>query len=1047
MSQVRLRILGEALIEVGGKSVTPSATHLFALLLYVALERGRAISRAELAALLFSEESPSVAAHNLRQLLYRARRLGLPIASKSLLVCLPPELVEDDVKEALAGNYPERTRSGSISLALLPHYTPPTRPLSDWLERFREHLQHQLLRRLADDLQNARRGADWRSVEALATASLELDPYNETATLALAEALARTGSKHKAVGMLHQFEQEVGRASESLTLPSRLLKRRISEPPISGIAIPDTPLIGRSREMARLTSLWDIASQGHCSTAVVIGEKSIGKSRLIAELTSSIRLDASGTIVSTRRLPADRHRPMSLFADICKQLICIPGAAGCAPSSVAFLNRLTEAPKRLATLRVDEFEAEYSETGVRKAIIDLFACVSAERPLLCHVDDAHHLDEISCHLLRQVREQLSASPLLILLSGQNIEVHFQQSDSRLQLSPLDVQSSALLASELITRGRLSLDAESVDWCISTALGNPGHLELLLAHAARSPEVHEAPPDLVTLTDHRLEALSMTATHAIQACVVFGVDCHPKVIAALTGLDSYQLLTALQELDNKSLLVATPNGLGCRSALVEGRVLLSIPKLVRTLLHSRAANYLERRNKDAIPSQALAWRVAAHWDAAGEFDSALHWRGICWRHLIAIGQPMAAAASIRAQLNVVQRPERRSVLLDVLIDALHSAGETPALLRALDERIALSDHIHDSRSIRSALAFDSAEASIHNGADPTPYFPHLRQHVRSSHLDSLRRSRAARLLMIAADNAIDPDFARDVYVMHDGVQPHDSQSLLLHHHARLIYHSVFGERGAALACADALDLLANNGECSWSRMTSLYSVSLARRIVDDMPPAYTKLEKCFEDCQAAGMDSFALLLSARIATFLLDDGRLDEAVRWGRRSRELADKMRLDRHSGDFLTSQIDLALVTGRFARAQSLVASMPHTWTVSASPRLSKEYLVYRTRVNQFGGHANASDEDLNLLLTWHDRSRQYSRHDDHVEVLWVALVARGRLEEASAMLTEYVAHSRREARPCNYLLRLRTAADSAWKTIDVLQTDAVSGKQVDAE
>jgi len=53
VTQVRLRILGECIIEIGDSTLEPSATHLFALTLYLAIERGKLVSRSLLAGLLF----------------------------------------------------------------------------------------------------------------------------------------------------------------------------------------------------------------------------------------------------------------------------------------------------------------------------------------------------------------------------------------------------------------------------------------------------------------------------------------------------------------------------------------------------------------------------------------------------------------------------------------------------------------------------------------------------------------------------------------------------------------------------------------------------------------------------------------------------------------------------------------------------------------------------------------------------------------------------------------------------------------------------------
>lgn len=85
MSTVRLSLLGDCAIHVNETSVDPGSTHLFALLLVLALEHDRRVGRAELHRLLFASEiEPRQASHNLRQLLYRLRRIGVVLNETAL---------------------------------------------------------------------------------------------------------------------------------------------------------------------------------------------------------------------------------------------------------------------------------------------------------------------------------------------------------------------------------------------------------------------------------------------------------------------------------------------------------------------------------------------------------------------------------------------------------------------------------------------------------------------------------------------------------------------------------------------------------------------------------------------------------------------------------------------------------------------------------------------------------------------------------------------------------------------------------------------------
>ena len=124
MAQVRLRVLGESVIEIGGFTLEPSATHLFALALYLAVERGRLISRRTLAATLFPDAAPRAATHNLRQLIYRLRRHGAPIESTQAAVRLPADCVTVSPESTLEQTYDDALRD-ELAGVLLPGYAQP----------------------------------------------------------------------------------------------------------------------------------------------------------------------------------------------------------------------------------------------------------------------------------------------------------------------------------------------------------------------------------------------------------------------------------------------------------------------------------------------------------------------------------------------------------------------------------------------------------------------------------------------------------------------------------------------------------------------------------------------------------------------------------------------------------------------------------------------------------------------------------------------------------------------------------------------------------
>ena len=76
-----IRTLGTAQIEIGGTRILPTSPRKFALLLYLAAERGRPVSRATLQDLIFPDQTDKNARHSLRELVYQFRQMGLPLLS------------------------------------------------------------------------------------------------------------------------------------------------------------------------------------------------------------------------------------------------------------------------------------------------------------------------------------------------------------------------------------------------------------------------------------------------------------------------------------------------------------------------------------------------------------------------------------------------------------------------------------------------------------------------------------------------------------------------------------------------------------------------------------------------------------------------------------------------------------------------------------------------------------------------------------------------------------------------------------------------------
>src|SRR6266851_5109144 len=168
------------------------------------------------------------------------------------------------------------------------------------------------------------------------------------------------------------------------------------------MAAPRTPAFrGRARERQVLDSLLDRVRSGESAVLVIRGEAGIGKTELMrycARQASGCRLVQIAGVESEMELP---------FAAL--HQLCAPMLGGLATLPEPQEHALRMAFGLAAGPAPDRFV-------VGLAALSLLAENAAARPLVCLVDDAQWLDEISCQVLGFVGRRLLAESMLLLFT-------------------------------------------------------------------------------------------------------------------------------------------------------------------------------------------------------------------------------------------------------------------------------------------------------------------------------------------------------------------------------------------------------------------------------------------------------------------------------------------------------------------------------------------------------------------------------------------------------------------------------------------------------
>ena len=365
------------------------------------------------------------------------------------------------------------------------------------------------------------------------------------------------------------LEPVVSEEADGSSAPMRLVAIREERP-----APPAIPLVGRDRETEELAVVARDLSETRGGILLLSGEAGTGKTRLLAELRSSLdediqwlegRCSTVGTSrerrpfrslvrdwvaasdaepelsVRTRiraRLGAEGQADVELVAEVCR-------LAGVRPSGV----------ERSVT------PGHGSDAGqlMRDAFVTWARLVTSQHPVVIAVENVHAADQVTRRAVEDVMQLTEGSPLLLVVTGRPggspeagavWETAMRGSYRRvrsIELAPLDDEASAELLDALAPAG--AIDDVTRTEVLRRAGGNPFYLEQLTRTLGETDGFERRdgtvtltamgrslPPTLEGVLLQRLSALPSPSRDLVYLAAVIGRQVSLSLLTEIAGPD-------------------------------------------------------------------------------------------------------------------------------------------------------------------------------------------------------------------------------------------------------------------------------------------------------------------------------------------------------------------------------------------------------------------------------------------------------------------------------------------------------------------------------
>jgi DNA-binding CsgD family transcriptional regulator len=662
-----------------------------------------------------------------------------------------------------------------------------------------------------------------------------------------------------------------------------------------------TVLHGRVIEMSRVGELIAGVSAGAGGTVIVEGAAGIGKTRLLAEGCDRAR--AAGLLVACGSSDElDQVTPwralLQAFGTTRPPLL---------PAS-AFTKLAGLADQRLPA--VDEMRAALE-------------AASSRQPVLVVLDDLQWADPSTLLALGSLPPALFSYPVGWLLARRPWPVPapldrvaerlVEAGASRVHLGPLSGAEATALAGELAEPGRPA----DVERLLAQAEGNPFYLiELMKAggapRAAGTSAVQaELPSDVRSALRQHLRPLSDAGRQLLSVASVLGREFSVAELVAMTGQPASQLLAPVEETLQAEFLVEAPDGLAFRHDLLRQAVYENLPASVRVALHRDAADALRRTGAPLI---RIAGQLAI--GAQPGDEEAVTALLSAAAQLLGSAPKAAADMSLTALNMLDDRDDRRPATLLTAVHALSLAGRGADAFALAERHLAertlpAPAEAELQLELREAWAFDRQQA----------YPSALPQHLRSD--PAVAPAVLATAVACEQVNAIwegrgeEADWAFDVALraLGTGGRSFDFTTIT---YLRVLNSMLRGRMSEALQRAEAGMVVARRREHPRSSGIHEAIVAVALGVNGRYREALSMLQGAVAAAEAAGRADFLVHCQWLRASYLLQQGRLDDARGEARTAVATAEQLNYSGHRSHALAVLAEAALRQGDAEAASS---------------------------------------------------------------------------------------------------------------------------------
>jgi DNA-binding SARP family transcriptional activator/nucleoside-triphosphatase THEP1 len=609
-------------------------------LLYYLLVVGEA-TREGLAALFWGDMADHAAKRNLRNTIYLLKKMfsvDLLITSSRSKIVLNPGMVAATDLELLTVTDIATFFEKNSGEFLEGFYCKDAIGFDDWVAEKREQFRKDRISCLTKLIIRLMNHKDYPSAKRYLQHLIALDEYNESAYRVLMKIYTKEDS-YKVMEIYQKLErkmlQDLGLTPSIKTQEIyKRIKDRKNSKIIEEEVLSNQRFFGREKELQQLR-LWleEFYHQEHSKQMILLqGDHGVGKSAIIEELFPTISTENSN-VIRTQCYQAEFEYTYKAWNNIFSQImnILMQGQIHLPTlwqQVIAYVFPTTKINETLLEKEIMVDAYKFSTTMMEEIMCEVLGKAANLKKTILLIEDIHWMDKQGWLLLWHVLRVHGKN--MICIATCHTE-YLQQIDKTME----DFERSSML--EYLRVGRFSaqdvmklsalrlpnISKEMQSRLYDYTGGNALFLIECMNLIAAGKDISHGSIKLNSVLKERTGNVSENARKILEIASVFFNNADYEVLLAISTINEFELVEALEELQQKQLLMEDLDSDGEGAAYkfynlqIRHYVYNQMSTIRQRMLHRRTALYLEQQLQCGMQSKDVYEHVLYHYTHADE----------------------------------------------------------------------------------------------------------------------------------------------------------------------------------------------------------------------------------------------------------------------------------------------------------------------------------------------------------------------------------------------------------------------------------------------